>query len=191
MLARRPSLMRLAFLLLFAAAACAPSVVVGSSWNADTGIYGSYDHFGDPPNGRPTFLCGVGYDVRYRGTLPLEALDVAVRYPPDFLARTGAQPLGQGTDGWVRPLMSSGISTTHPTPPDPAALGHASGTVGTICSGGASDLDSLRGTTVRVRWREHGAEHQQDFTVDRIRGNVRVFAGDLSSDGLPRLEWER
>ena len=54
-----------------AAAACGPSVLVGSAWNADTGIYGTYDHFGNPPNGPASFICGVGYDLRYRGRVPL------------------------------------------------------------------------------------------------------------------------
>ncbi len=168
-----------------------PSVVVGSSWNADTGVYGTYDHFGNPPNGPATFLCGVGYDLRYRGTLPLESLDVAVRYPPAFVARVADRIHVDGTDGWVHPMLAFGVSALHPVPPDPATLGHVSGSVGTICPGGAADLDALRGATLRVRWRDHGLEHEEDLTVDRIRGKVTIFAGDLSSDGLPRLEWER
>ncbi len=133
----------------------------------------------------------MGYDLRYLGALPLESVEVAVRYPPAFRARVRDDEYTSGPDGWVAARPVTFTSSAHPTPPEPAALGHASGTVGTVCPGGATDLPSLQGTIVRVRWRDRGVDHEEQFVVDRIRGKVMVFADQLSSDGLPRLEWER
>jgi hypothetical protein len=174
-----------------AAMACGPSVVVASNWSADTGIYGTYDHFGNPPNGPATFICGVGYDMRFRGGLPLDSVEVAVRYPEAFKTRIGDQPNLGGPDGWVTGQPIIFTSSAHPTPPRPEALGHVSGTIGTICPGGAADLDALRGTTLRLRWRDHRVDQEEMFVIDRVRGNLTVFADQLSDDGLPRLEWDR
>lgn len=181
---------RASLLALLIGVACGQPSALGSSWSADTGIYGTYDHFGNPPNGAATFLCGIGYDLRYRGRLPLDEIDVALRYPPVFLARVGDVVNTSGTDGWVRdPSMSAVVGGN--LAPNPAQLGHASGTIGMICPGGASDLDSMRGAIVRIHWRDSGSDHEEQFAVDRVRGNVKVSVGGLSTDGLPKLEWER
>jgi hypothetical protein len=159
---------------------------VSASWTADTGIYGTTEHFGPA-----SYICGVGWDLRYRGALPLDSIDVAVRFPPAFVARVGDPPEVHGPDGWVTAQPVNFTSNEHPTPPRPAVLGHASGTLGTICPGAAADLDAMKGTVIRLRWIDHGVDHEEQFTVDRVRGNVRVSIGDLSGDGLPRLEWQR
>jgi hypothetical protein len=172
------------------AVACDQLVPPSASWAADTGIYGTYDHFGNPPNGPAAFICGIGYDLRYRGSLPLESLDVAVRFPAAFRTRVGDPPETNGPDGWVTAPPVTFTSSAHPTPPRPAALGHASGTIGTICPGAASDLDAMKGTMIRLRWTDRSVDHEEQFTVGRVRGNVTVFGDQLSDDGLPRLEWE-
>jgi hypothetical protein len=178
----------LAFVL---AVACEQPMTNAASWTADTGIYGTYDHFGSPPNGPATFICGIGYDLRYGGSLPLDSIDVAARFPQAFRSRVGDPPEINGPGGWVTAPPVTFTSSAHPTPPRPAALGHASGTLGTICPGSASDLDTMKGTLLRLRWTDRGVDHEEQFVIDRVRGNVKVFADQLSTDGLPRLEWER
>ena len=161
------------------------------SWTGETGIYGTYDHFGDPPNGGPTFLCGVAYDLHYGGSEPLDRVDIAVRYPrvyADVAAALGAPD----SSGWWRPI---GLSVSGPgSLADAARLGHAAGSAGGICPKGATDLESLRGTVIRVHWTTRVGLHEDYLTVDDIRGDVRFSAGTLTTDGQPRdgqlrIEW--
>ena len=151
-------------------------------WTADTGIYGTYDHWGPQ-----SFICGVGYDLHFRGALPLESVGVALRYAPAFIARAG--PAANVSADWVEPV-ELGSSGSFPVA-NPATVGHVSGAIGTVCPNGESDLDALRGSVLRVVWRENGVDHAEDLTVERLRGGLRIFSGELSTDGLPRLEWER
>lgn len=156
------------------------------SWSGDTGIYGTYNHFGNPPNGGPTFLCGVAYDLRYAGTEPLERVEIAVRYPRVYA--DVAQALGTpDAAGWWRPfpLVISGPGSLA----DAARLGHAAGSAGAICPHGPADLESLRGTIIRVSWTTRIGLHGDYLTVDDIRGDVRFSGGTLSADGQLRIEW--
>src|SRR6059036_1498549 len=103
-------------------AGCAPAgpvierpagpLVVPADWTADAGIYGTYNHFGNPPSGPPTYLCGV-----------------AIRYPDGFLAHVSPNFQGIAT-GWQR----ASVAATGPgSLSDAARLGHASGSAGTVC----------------------------------------------------------
>jgi hypothetical protein len=170
--------------LLASSISCARSAPFGP-WTIDAGIYGTYDHFGNPPNGPPTFICGVGYDLRYHGVDAIQDLDVAIRYPPAFASlAVGAGDLS----AWVRPIVTvSGAGSLA----EAARVGHASGAMGAICPGGVADLETLRGTALRLSWRSVSGSHEQEFTIDDIRGNMRVYGGQLSPDGQPRIVWER
>ena len=167
-----------------ASVACVPSDTSGP-WSADTGIYGTYEHFGNPPNGPPSFICGIGYDIRYHGVEAIADLDVVVRYPSAFLGRAISS---SDLSGWQR-------ATTPAAGPgsldEAARLGHASGTAGAVCPSGAVDLETLRGAVLRLSWRSPSGPHEQMFTITDVRGNMRVFGGELSSDGQLRIEWER
>lgn len=170
--------------LLALAPSCAPPAA--SSWTADVGIYGTYNHFGNPPSGPPTYLCGVAYDLRFRGSEVLQSVDVAVRYPDAFIAHLTA-PAGLTAGQWQRrtlPVEGSGSLT------DAARLGHASGAVGGVCRNGPANLEALRGAIVRVIWRSASGEHEQRFAVDDVRGEVAFYAGQLSPDGQVRIEWK-
>lgn len=158
---------------------CGPSFNARSSWTADTGIYGTYEHFGPP-----SFICGVGYDLRYRGSPPLEALSVTVRHP------AGSVLAGQGTstDGWVTPANPISIND-HDVAKMAALSGHVGGSAGGVCPNGPADLASLRGTIVRVSWREHGAAQREDIVVDRVRTLVRMWGGTYETDWQTRIEW--
>jgi hypothetical protein len=167
-----------------ASVACVPSDTSGP-WSADSGIYGTYEHFGNPPSGPPSFICGIGYDVRYHGIEAIADLDVVVRFPSAFLARAiGSRDLS----GWQHATVpSAGPGSLA----EAARLGHASGTAGAVCPSGAVDLETLRGTVLRLEWRSSSGAHEQMFTITDVRGNMRVFAGELSPDGQLRIEWER
>ena len=162
------------------------------SWTGDTGIYGTSDHFGNPPNSAPTFLCGVAYDLRYGGAEPLDRVDITIRYPQayaDVASALGAPD----ASGWWHPtsVVVSGPGSLA----DAARLGHAAGSAGGICPHGPADLGSLRGTIIRVLWTTHVGPHEDYITVDDIRGDVRFTVGTLTadgqlSDGQPRIEWQ-
>jgi hypothetical protein len=168
-------------------AACGPAVVVGSSWNADTGIHGTYDHFGNPPNGPATFICGVGFDLRYRGRVPLASVDVAVRYAPRFVALAHGQP---GVTGeWIEAVRPRDSVNDHLLLAEAARAGHVSGSIGGICPNGARDLETLKGTVLRIRWSDDAGEHEERVEVERIRNLSRIWGGSASSDWQPVLEW--
>jgi hypothetical protein len=161
------------------------------SWTGETGIYGTANHFGNPPNGGPTFLCGVTYDLRYGGGEPLDRVEIAIRYPRayiDVASGFGSPDAG----GWWRP---SALPLAGPgSLADAARLRHAAGSAGGICAHGAADLDALRGTIIRVLWTTHVGLHDDYLTVDDVRGDVRFSSGSLTADGQPRdgqlrIEW--
>jgi hypothetical protein len=161
------------------------------SWTGDTGIYGTYGHFGNPPNGGPTFLCGVAYDLRYGGSEPLDRVDIAVRYPRVY-AEVASALGAPDASGWWHPfgVVGSGPGSLA----DAARLGHAAGSAGGICPNGPTDLESLRGTIIRVLWTTRVGPHDDYLTVDDVRGDVRFSAGTLTADGQPRdgqlrIEW--
>ena len=161
------------------AIACGPTEHLPSSWNVDAAIYGTYDHFGNPPNDPATFICGVAYDLHFRGTAPLDSVDVSVTFPPAFAALAGSQP-----------VRASVVSIDgHDVRAAAASSGHAAGAVGGICPNGPSDLPSLKGTVLQIRWREHGVDHGQDATVNAIRELMREMGGDASTDWQPTFEW--
>jgi len=158
---------------------------VPADWTADAGIYGTYNHFGNPPSGPPTYLCGVAYDLRYHGTERLDTLEVAIRYPDGFLAHVSPNFQGIAT-GWQR----ASVAATGPgSLSDAARLGHASGSAGTVCQSGPSDLDALRGTIVKVGWHTASGDHEHEFQVDDVRGEMTLCAGYFSSDGQVRVVW--
>ena len=171
----------LAFVLATAAiAACATPAPSGrGSWIADTGIYGTYNHFGNPPNGA-SYLCGVGYNLSYGGSAPLIAVDVGVLFPDAFAIH--ATPSSIAT-GWQHPTMQ----ITSPTDVHDAAwLSRVGGAVGGVCNIGPADLDSLRGTTVKVSWTTVEGSYGQEFRVDTIRGEMTLLG---MPDGRTRVCW--
>ena len=168
-------------LAVLALAASSCSLVGPTAWTADAGVYGTTRHFG--PAG---YLCGLAYDIRYHGTEIIDRVDVQVRYPDAFAPRATGLPSADHA-GWRRSTLPvSGLGSLA----DAARLGHASGAVGAICLNGPSDLDSLRGSVVRVTWHTTSGDHAQQFTVSDVRGEMTLYAGDLSTDGQVRIEWQ-
>ena len=165
------------------AIACRPGETLPSSWNVDAAIYGTYDHYGNPPNGPATFICGVANDLHFRGTAPLDSVDISVTFPPAFAALPGSGVPSE-------PMRANVVSIDgHDVRAAAASSGHAAGAVGGICPNGPSDLPSLKGTVLHLRWREHGLDHGQDAAVDTIRELMREMGGDASTDWQPRFEW--
>jgi len=163
--------------------ACGASIFPDSQWTIDASIYGTYDHFGNPPNGPGTFICGIAYDLHFRGQTPLDSIDVAVMYPTPFLAIEGT--------GVTRDAARVSVITIdgHDVRAAAARSGHSAGAVGGICPHGASDLPALKGTVVHVVWRDRSGDHVQEIAVDRIRDIARQWGGDASTDWQPRFEW--
>jgi len=190
-------LVRLLGALLFAAlvVGCAPAGpvteqpagarVAAADWPADTGVYGTYNHFGNPPSGPPAYLCGVAYDLRYHGAERLDTLEVAIRYPDGFLAHVSPNLRGLAT-GWQHAAVpAAGPGSLF----DAARIGHASGSAGSVCASGPPDLDALRGTIVKVGWHTASGDHEHEFHADDVRGEMTLCAGYFSSDGQVRVVW--
>lgn len=162
-------------------------VQIEGPWVLESGITGTYDHFGNPPFGPPTFLCGIAFDLRYRGGEPIETLDVAALLPEGFSGHVA--PGGeQFAAGWRRPSV---VIRGRGSLADSMRLGHIGGGVGTICRSGPSDLDAVRGTILKVAWRSRSGEHEQTFTIDLVRGDqVTMCGGQLSADGQLHPVWK-
>jgi hypothetical protein len=145
------------------------------TWTADTGIYGTNFHFGPPG-----YICGVGYNLSYSGGAPLISVDAGVLFPDMFA--THVTPPSVAT-GWQHPTMQ----ITSPTAiHDAAWLSQLGGAIGGLCNNGQADLDSLRGTILRVKWETVEGSYEQEFQVDDIRGEMTVFG---MPDGRTRVCW--
>src|SRR2546430_15351524 len=71
----------LAGTLLFVPRDTRPTVLSIGDWKVDAGIYGTYNHFGNPLNFPRYYACGIAYELWYSGTDPIADLDVAVLFP--------------------------------------------------------------------------------------------------------------
>lgn len=148
-------------------------------WTADAGIYGTYNHFGNPPNAA-TYICGVGYNLGYTGGAPLVSVDVSVLFPAGLAAHVTPSSIATG---WQRPTAQlSSPTDVH----DAAWLSRVGGAVGGVCNNGPADLDSLRGTILKVAWTSVEGSYEQEFLVDSIRGEMTVFG---MPDGRIRVCW--
>jgi hypothetical protein len=160
----------------------ATSAVMGKgTWTAETGIYGTYNHFGNPPNGPPTYLCGVGYNVNYVGGAPLVFVDVSVLFPDAF-----AKHVTQSTIDRVLGWQHTAVQINSPQPRDAAWLSRRGEAIGAICQNGPSDLDSVRGTILKLSWQTVEGSYEQEFVIDEVRGEMMACGGQ---DGRIRIVW--
>ena len=144
-------------------------------WTAETGIYGTNFHYG--PLG---YICGVGFDLSYVGGAALVSVDVGVLFPDAFAAHVTPSSLA---NSWQHPTMQIASPTAvH----DSAWLSRQGGAVGGICNNGPADLDSLRGSIVKVSWATVEGSYEQVFHVDKIRGEMTLFG---MPDGRTRVCW--
>jgi hypothetical protein len=163
-------------------AAGATSAATGKgTWTAETGIYGTYNHFGNPPNRPPTYLCGVGYNLDYVGGAPLVSVDVSVLFPVVF-AKHVTQSTVDRALGW----QHTAVQINSPQPRDAAWLSRRGEAIGAICQNGPSDLDSVRLTILKLSWQTVEGSYEQEFVIDEIRGEMTACA---AQDGRIRIVW--
>jgi len=156
--------------------AATPTPSGKGTWTAETGIYGTNFHYG--PLG---YICGVGYNLSYSGGAPLTAVDVAVLFPDAFAAHVAPSSLDRAI-GWQHPaavLLSPAIH-------DAEWLSRVGDTVGGLCQTSPDDLDSLRGTLLRVTWETAEGSYEQQFKIDEIRGEM-IACG--APDGRVHISW--
>jgi hypothetical protein len=167
-----------------------PTAERAGDWIIDTGIYGTYDHFGNPIGvaGLParSYLCGIAYELRYAGQDRIEGLDIAARFPDDFAGHT-PPVTREYARGWRRPAVPA---TGAGSLADAALWKHAGGAVGAVCNG-PLDLFALRGTELRIDWRSSAGDHEEVFTIVFVRGEVTLCGGSFTRDGQIRPVWGR
>ena len=174
----------LAGTLLFVPRDTHPTVQSIGDWTVDAGIYGTYNHFGNPLNMPLYYACGIAYELWYMGSDPIADLDVAVLFP-DRLRGVVVPGTDEFATGWRRPPLQIGHGGLVE-----AALGkHVGGAMGAACKGGPGDLDALRGSLLRVGWRTASGIHEATFTVDRVRGEVTLCGGLFTRDGQIHPVW--
>lgn len=145
-------------------------------WTAETGIYGTSFHYG--PTG---YICGVGYNLSYGGGAPLISVDVGVLFP-DAFARHVTQSTVDRAIGWQHPMLQIDSPRIH----DAAWLSRLGGALGAVCQNGPGDLDSIRGTVLKVNWETIEGVYQQEFRIDMIRGEMTACG---TQDGRIRIVW--
>lgn len=160
-----------------AAVATTPAPTGKGSWTADTGIYGTSYHFGPPG-----YLCGIGYNLSYAGGAPLVSVDVSALFPDTFAAHVPPSMIDR-VIGWQHPAIQiASSSVIH----DATWLSRLGDAMGAVCKDGPSDLDSLRGTILKVNWETLEGSYEQEFQVEDIRGEMTVFG---MPDGRTRVCW--
>jgi hypothetical protein len=150
------------------------------TWIAETGIYGTYNHFGNPPNGA-SFICGVGYNLSYDGGAPLITVDVSVLFPDVFAAHVTPATVYLAT-GWQHPTTE----INSPQVRDAAWLSRIGGAMGAVCQNGPGDMDSIPGSILKVSWTTAEGSYDQEFSVDTIRGEMTELG---MPDGRIRVCW--
>jgi len=165
-----------------AAVAATPAATGKGIWIADTGIYGTYNHFGNPPNGPPSYICGVGYNLSYVGGAPLVSVDVSALFPGAFAAHVTPSTVDRAI-GWQHPAS---VQINSPGTHDAAWLSRFGGAMGAVCQNGPSDLDSIRGTILKVSWETIEGSYEREFQVDEIRGEMTACG---TPDGRIRIVW--
>ena len=164
------------------AASAPPSVVATPAasgkglWTAETGIYGTSFHFGPS-----SYICGVGYNLSYSGGAPLVSVDVSALFPDAFAAHVTPSTVDRAI-GWQHPTMQINSPGIH----DAAWLSRRGDAVGAVCQDGPSDLDSIRGTILRVNWETIEGSYEQEFVIDEIRGEMTACG---TQDGRIRIVW--
>jgi hypothetical protein len=151
-------------------------------WTAETGIHGTYFHYGNPPFGPPEFICGVGYNLSYAGGAPLVSADVTALFPDAFAAHVTPSMVDRAI-GWQHPAS---MQINSPGIHDAAWLSRFGGAIGATCQNGPSDLDSLRGTILKVSWETIEGSYEQEFRVGEIRDEMSVCG---TPDGRTRIVW--
>ena len=165
------------------APSASPSVVATPAasgkglWAAETGIYGTSFHWGPP-----SYICGVGYNFSYSGGAPLVSVDVSALFPDAFAAHVTPSTVDRAI-GWQHPAS---MQINSPEIHDAAWLSRLGGTMGAVCQNGPSDLDSLRGTILKVNWETIEGTYEREFRVDEIRGEMMACGGQ---DGRIRIVW--
>jgi hypothetical protein len=152
------------------------------TWTADTGINGTFNHWGNPPFGPPAYICGVGYNLAYAGGAPLVSVNVAALFPDSFAAHVTPETVDRAI-GWQQPA-AAGLSSSaiH----DAAWLSRLGGAMGAICRSGSTDLDSLRGTLLKVSWETIQGSYEQEFQIDEITAEMTACGAE---DGRIRIVW--
>jgi hypothetical protein len=145
-------------------------------WIAETGIYGTNYHFGPPG-----YLCGVGYNLSYAGGALLTSVDVAALFPHAFAAHVTPSVVDRAI-GWQHPTMQINSPEIH----DGAWLARLGGAMGAVCQNGPSDLDSLRGTILKVSWETIEGSYEQEFRIADIRGEMTACG---TPDGRIHIVW--
>ena len=159
------------------AAAPAPAPSGKGAWIADAGIYGTNFHYGPPG-----YICGVGYNLSYGGGAPLVSVDVGVLFPDGFAGHVTPSSVGRAV-GWQHPIMQiASPSAIH----DAAWLSRLGDAVGAECQNGPADLDSLRGTTLKVSWETVEGSYEQEFRIGDIRPEMTLLG---MPDGRTRVCW--
>jgi hypothetical protein len=153
-----------------------PAATGRGGWTADTGIYGTNFHYGPPG-----YICGVGYNLSYSGGAPLTAVDVAVLFPDAFAAHVAPSSVDRAI-GWQRPAAVLVSPAIH----DAEWLSRVGDAVGGLCQSGPNDLDSLRGTLLRVTWETAEGSYEQLFKIEDIRGEMTACG---APDGRVHISW--
>jgi hypothetical protein len=147
------------------------------TWTTDTGIYGTSFHYG-----LPSYICGVGYNFSYAGGAPLVSVDVTALFPDAFAAHVTPSTVDRAI-GWQHPAS---VQINSPGIHDAAWLSRFGGAIGATCQNGPGDLDSLRGTILKVIWETIEGSYEQEFRVDAIRDEMSVCG---TPDGRTRIVW--
>jgi hypothetical protein len=108
--------------------------------------------------------------LSYGGGAPLISVDVAVRFPDAFAAHVARSSIDRAI-GWQHPTMQ--ISSSAPIH-NAAWLSQQGDAIGAVCQNGAADLDSLRGTILRVN------------RVTEVRGQMTACG---TPDGRIHISW--
>jgi len=165
------------------AASAPPSVVATPAasgkgiWTAETGIYGTSFHYGPL-----SYICGVGYNFSYSGGAPLVSVDVSALFPDAFASHVTPSTVDRAI-GWQHPAS---VQINSPEIHDAAWLSRLGGAMGAVCQNGPGDLDSLRGTLLKVNWETIEGTYELEFRVDEIRGEMMACGGQ---DGRIRIVW--
>jgi len=151
-------------------ASAPPSVVATPAasgkglWTAETGIYGTSFHYGPS-----SYICGVGYNLSYS-------------FPDAFAAHVTPSTVDRAI-GWQHPAS---VQINSPEIHDAAWLSRLGAAMGAVCQNGPSDLDSLRGTILKVNWETMEGTYEQEFVIDKIRGEMTACG---TQDGRIRIVW--
>ena len=123
----------------------------------------------------------VGYNLAYAGGAPLVSVNVAVLFPDSFAAHVTPETVDRAI-GWQP--AAAGLSS--PAIHDAAWLSRLGGTMGAICRSGPADLDSLRGTLLKVSWETIEGSYEQEFQIDEIKAEMTACGAE---DGRIRIVW--